>query len=404
MVVLQDYSRFDNDIDPDAGEKRLAMDVVTGVYRPDIILGTYDQPVVKTVVDRGDYVNLIPYVSTDTLVSKDRIFPGILYSYSTDDGKLWGLPLDFSANTLIANDAVTGGLTEWYFGEMMDFAASLPDDVTLLQHLSRDTAVDFLLGNNPYAAFVDLKAGTCNFDTPEFAQFLEFLKSLPSQPRYGTNEEEYLQRHNGKVALYAPYFSFGMEEWLKRELIFNTEENTVIGFPAADGSSDKHMKMLFKESYTILSTCEYPDSAWEFIRFMLGDEFPYSHFANARALPILMDKCRGIAEKHLGYIYNWYFAGGGFGFNPNTDEVREMALAEPLQEPGIRVIPTSEMVDEYMDYLINNTGMRIVNRIPDEINDIVNEEIKTYLTGVKDAKSCANVIQSRVNIWLAEHE
>ena len=57
-----------------------------------------------------------------------------------------------------------------------------------------------------------------------------------------------------------------------------------------------------------------------------------------------------------------------------------------------------------MDFLANDTGHRIVNRIPDEINDIVNEEIRTYLTGMKDAKTCADVIQSRVNLWLAEHE
>ncbi len=403
MVVLQDYSRFSNEIEPDAGEKRLAMDVVTGVYRPDIILGTYDQPVVKTVVDRGDYVNLMPYVSTDSLVAKDNIFPGILYSYSTDDGKLWGLPLDFSIRTLIANDALTGGLTKWNFVEMISFADSLPDGVSMLQHLSQSTAAAQLLGDNAYAPFVDLKAGTCNFDTPEFAQYLEFLKSLPKERRFRSSEEEFGERADGKVVLYEKNIS-EITAWYQSGVYFGTPDVTWIGFPVADGSKDGSAQMFFTESYTILSTCESPDAAWEFIRYMLGDLFVYTHFKMARGLPILMSKCRGMAESTLDTIYNWYFSGGGYSSIPKTEEQRERDLAEPIREPGIRVIPTPEMIDDFINFLRDSTGQRIISRIPDEITAIVNEEIKTYLTGVKDAKSCANVIQSRVKIWLAEHE
>ncbi|MBQ7931605.1 MAG: hypothetical protein IJ334_11390 [Clostridia bacterium] len=75
-----------------------------------------------------------------------------------------------------------------------------------------------------------------------------------------------------------------------------------------------------------------------------------------------------------------------------------------MKFPGVRVIPTQADVDALIDYLANDVGHRIVNRIPDEITDIVKEEIATYLTGVKDARTCADVIQSRVKIWLAEHE
>ncbi len=398
MVVLQDYSRFNNEINPDAGETRLAMDVVTGVYRPDIVFGTFDQPVIRTTVESGAYVDLSTYLADDPVVSKDSIFPSVLYSYSTDDGKVWGLPLDFQVTTLAANNAVTGGLTQWDFTELMNFTASLPPDVSVLQSLTRDNVIRNLLGNNAYSAFIDLKNGTSNFDTPEFAQLLEFIRSLPAEERRLTEEEEILSRHNGKTALHYYYFS-AFTDWLAMEAVFNTKDYSLIGFPVNGNSEDKGAQLKFTESYTILSTCEHPDEAWEFIRFMLSDEYVFSHFEIARKMPVLTEKCRGMAMTSLGTVYDFEFELGGFSAHTAfTDEVLQSILATPPREPGIRICPTQDDVDSYINYLSNDVGQRIVNRIPDEINNIVNEEISTFLTGVKDAKSCADVIQSRVNL------
>lgn len=405
MVVLQDYSRFNNAIEPDAGEKRLAMDVATGVYRPDIILGTYDQPVVKTVVDSGSFVNLMPYINADPIVSKDNIFPSVIYSYSTDDGKLWGLPLDFEVTTLVANDVLTGGASDWNFTEMMDFAASLPRDVSVMQNLTQSNAVSKLLGINAYAAFVDLSAGTCNFDTPEFTALLEFLRSLPTEERRGTEEEEYLARHNNQVALYPWHFS-EVTDWLKLDAIYNSPAHTLIGYPVNDGSSDKGAQLAFTESYTMLSSCENRNEAWAVIRTLLSMDYAYREFRFVRNIPALIDRCTTMAKSAIANtIYTFDFGLGGTQASTyKNEEVREWALSAPMREPGIRMVPTGEMVDAFIEFLKNGVGQRITNRIPDEISKIVNEEIETYLTGVKNASECARIIQSRINIWLAEHE
>ena len=39
-----------------------------------------------------------------------------------------------------------------------------------------------------------------------------------------------------------------------------------------------------------------------------------------------------------------------------------------------------------------------------ELRNIINEEISRYLSGNATAESTADVIQSRVSIWLSEHE
>ena len=404
MVVLQDYSRFNNAIDPNAGETRLAMDVVTGVYRPDIILGTYDQPVVKAVVDNGDFFDLSPYLRADPEVNESAIFPSVLYSYSTDAGKVWGLPVDFGVKTVVSSNALTGGLTDWNHAEMLDFASKLPRNLMLMQNLSQENAVEKLFGTNAYAAFVDLNAGTCNFDTPEFTQLLDLLKSQPVQERSVLYQDEHIARFAGEVVLY-PHKITQFTDWLAMEVIFNTKDFSLIGYPVAENSTDKSAQLAFSESYTLLSDCKNRNEAWEFIRFMLGSDYVYTHFHMARGLPIMMEECRGMAKESLPKIYDFYYVMGGYhASEPYTDEAREWYLSTPPREPSVRIFPEEYMIDEYMEFLTNGVGQRITDRIPDEISKIVNEEIESFLTGTKTASDCARIIQSRVNIWLAEHE
>ena len=79
----------------------------------------------------------------------------------------------------------------------------------------------------------------------------------------------------------------------------------------------------------------------------------------------------------------------------NDDGIELLMLADDF---------TEDDKAKLLDYLTNDVGQRAVAQIPEEITAIVNEEISTYLGGAKDAKTCADVIQSRVNLWLAEHE
>jgi len=402
MIILQDYSRFGSESEPEAGKNRLAMDVVTGVYQPDILLGTYDHPFVKAAVDQGTFVNLRPYIESDEEVNPDNLFPGILYSYSTVDEKIWGLPLCFEINTIAANNAVTGGLTSWNFTEMMKFADTLPTGVSLMQGLTRGNAMQKLLGGNAYAAFIDVEKGTCDFTTDEFTQFLEFMKSLPEEARPVPEEEEYLARHNGESALYHHSIS-GTTDWLSMEAIFNSEDFTIIGFPTEERIG-KGSQLVCSESYTILSASEHPDAAWEFIRFMLGDKSVYNHdsYGFARGIPVMRNRLEKMNEKETRTVYEFRFNMHGHSAQTFNSGIIPEELP-PMRDPAARVIPTQSDLDAYLEFLANGIGERIVSRIPDELNGIVNEEISAYLNGAQDASSCAAIIESRVNLWLAEH-
>ena len=76
----------------------------------------------------------------------------------------------------------------------------------------------------------------------------------------------------------------------------------------------------------------------------------------------------------------------------------------PTEADGPHAFFTEEDAAALRNWLDGNVGIRYSGILPDEVTDIVNEEISAYLAGARDAGACADIIQSRVNIWLSEHK
>ena len=54
--------------------------------------------------------------------------------------------------------------------------------------------------------------------------------------------------------------------------------------------------------------------------------------------------------------------------------------------------------------ILDHAGSPILEDTPEDVWNIVNEEMSAFLSGMGTAEDCAKKIQSRVEIWLAEHE
>ena len=108
-----------------------------------------------------------------------------------------------------------------------------------------------------------------------------------------------------------------------------------------------------------------------------------------------------VCESEYDSLFEVHFSGSmSWGtYNPEYDD-----LNAEMREPGIRKFFTEEDAKAMLKWFDEELGAPAAEAVDAEITEIVNEEITTYLGGAKSAADCARIIQSRVSIWLSEHE
>ena len=139
QVVIDDYTEFDD------GFNRLSLDVVSGVYKPDILLGvvgTGFAGYITTAAEHGFYTDLSPYLDHDPLVNRDNLFDSVERVFDNGNGGIWGLTanisvsLTFSTAENLSEYAAQG---YWTLADLMNFIESLPDGFVYSEKLTQNT-------------------------------------------------------------------------------------------------------------------------------------------------------------------------------------------------------------------------------------------------------------------------
>ena len=406
QVSVRDYSVYNTDEDTDAGNRMLALDILTGAYSPDLVAGQYDNDaVVNLCVERKFYRDLLPYLEADAEVNAETVFPCLLRAYDDGEGGMWGITDRFYLNLVIGERSRLGKYGEagkWTVGELLDYVENLPEGVELIRGLCRLNAAEYLLGPQGCGAFIDFKNGTCDFESGDFPRFLRLLQTLPADSEEyaktsplasASKSEQVRQIQDGRVILYRVRTSAPVFEYLQTKLYCADGEAVPIGYPTS-GFSGNIMRA--ETSWIVTSFSEHPDAAWELLKSIVRER-------NADNLPhctaLISDFDRN-AEEHYGIEYIYYYDGGNDGKpydpeNPTRDS--------DLSSPGV-VARYTEEDHERLKAWIGSAGTPLVSQVPEQVQAIIDEEIAAYLGGVGTAEDCAKKIQSRVSIWLAEHQ
>ena len=409
-AAVLDYSTYNTQFDPFAGMEKLALDLATGRVKPDVIIAAKGtNKVAQTVMEKGLYSDLTPYLEKDPHINLDNVFGTVLESFTTSDGKIWGLSDVMAAQTLLGNDALLGdlaGKSGWTIGEMLDFAESLPDGV-MLKDVTQEMGQLTLLGENGYLSFVDLTAGTCSFDSQDFLRWLNFLDALPDQSEYVKTsplaqvdpEEQYAFYHNNKIVLRELAY-FNLQSLVRDPAVFGTKDFTRIGYAGTEGAA---LVPAFSDTFMIGKDASAPDLAWEFIAACMEPiRYPDGRPSGGGTIPVLKDVYDELCIEYYDSYIIGYFSGGG-GIAEKDPELPPLT-SETLDKPGYVFEFTEEDAAHLKTDLDSRHVTRIAERLPSEVREIVEEEISAFLGGKSTAETCASAIQSRVSIWLAEHK
>ncbi len=386
-IIVEDYGSLYSEADDyQAGLNRLNTDIASGKI-PDIILLSYEMPV-KSYIAKGLLEDLIPYIENDPELSLDSFMPNVIEAFSVE-GKLYQLVPYYSINTLVAKSSLVGEERGWTAKEIMDILENSPEGTQFLSHETRDNMLNNCLtiaGDQ----FIDWEAGTCNFETEEFEQLLEFLEMFPEEIDNEAFTDEYwmnydsLWRENKVIA--QPLSLNYIQNYNYLEKGSFGEKITMIGYPSGNGNGSAIEPNL---QFGLSAKSTNKEGAWQFLRYFLTDEYQMEKIDYGMPLSIAkLDKMLQDVQKVPTY----------------TDEAgNEVESPEYYYIGDVEILidPMTEAEANELRELI--FGFNTVYNYDQNLINIVKEESAAYFGGQKPAKEVAKIIQSRVQIYINEN-
>lgn len=368
---------------------RLNNDITSGNC-PDII--DMSSLNMDSLVAKGLLEDWTPYLEKSTVISKDDFNEGVLNAYMKD-GKLYTLPTSVYICGFMGKEDILSAFDTWTVQDMMTLALANPD-CSLLSYASKDSVLMTFL----YSAsdmYIDYETGKCNFNGEEFLSLLEFANRFPKEYNYDENDSFPKQLREGRCLL-ADVSFYSMEEYQMYQLLFDAPVK-VVGFPSEEG--DGHMQLRGESTYGICSKSKHKDGAFAFLETLLDYE-EYTRYGYVSGFPTRND----MLDEMFALAMEPEYALDEDG-NPVLDE-----NGEPIKYPKTTwgwddfeaeiYEATPEQV-EHVRSLLNNCD--VMSNTDEELIKIVSEEVKPYFEGQKTAKEVADVIQSRVSIYVSEN-
>ena len=411
-INVVDYSEYATDDDYNAGVTKLTTEIISGSV-PDIFL-TSNLPIDKYAA-KGVIADLNTFMDGGNGLSRDYFVPQVM-SALEKDGKLYELPTSFSVQTAYALSSIASQYDTWNVAAVQDAMTQLQEGATVFSNgWTKNTALSNCLSRN-LSAFVDWTTGKCEFDSEAFQQLLAFCNSFPAETSDGDGAIAYASSAdiavddamwdsdatritNGKQLMSTiGMYSFDSYIW---NVYAIRDKITFTGYPTEDGSGSSFGLQM---PMAISSVTKYPDAAWDFVCSIIKkmntiDEnnyyygFPISQAAFDAEMTDIMTEQYQLDEK--GEQVDW--DGDGEPDKAIRGSYETMENGETVYKDVYAL--TQEDIDQILG-VINST--RSVYDYDQEILDIITDEVAAYFAGDKDVQTTANMIQSRVNLYVQE--
>ncbi len=389
-IVVHDYhTKYFQESTPAAPIERLALDISTGIFEPDIVIEfrSSEENATAYIVKNELYTDLAPLLD-------EEIFSCVRRSFSDGD-KLWGITDSFYVNTVLLNaatleegEALEARLRErgsWTVEDMLDYMDALPSETVFMKYVTQKNFMNDYI----YPVFIDTEKGTCDFDSEAFLRYLTYRKSLPERIDPHT-ENLYVDYRTGKVAAYQ-HDMHGIIGYSGMDAVFG-EDALLIGYPTR---KDELAELAYNFTYVITSYAEQPARAWEYVKLLLEAV----ETEDLSTFPTL----KSVFQEQCAYAQTCAFTHdivGGSGVYPRED-VSQIDLA--FYDTYVTYFTESDAA-ELERFLEAKVGQPRSTVLPAAISSILSEEVSAYLADKTTAEDCAQRIQSRVTLWLEERD
>ena len=341
---------------------RLLIDLAT---RSDLdLLDTSFLP--DNALDSGLLADMLPLIDADESISREDFIEPLL-ALMTQGGGLYEYTARFTLLTMTTHAALFPGRENWTAENIRALIAAHPEMDPLWHSYDREL-ITTLFCWAATAEFIDRQTGSCSFDSPAFAHWLELLKTLPDGGQY--SEEPKLMN-----ICYDLAFNAGHQEkyMMKGEYV-------VAGFPETQGTGSYYLKLGSSPNawrgtlgentrIGIMAAGANRDGAWRFVRLLMegSDDVSLS-----QGIPVFRESFERALDAAISEDYDERFRIGYLSAE-NAEELRR------------QVYGTEKLV---------NTDDALIR--------ILRGEISRFLGGEISAQEAGAAVQTKVRIYVSE--
>jgi len=405
-ISVKDYNEYNNqENDWQGAVTQLNADMVTGKI-PDILVIDSGLPA-ESYFQKNLFVDLNTYIDGENGIDRSTLMQNVLDACETN-GKLNSIIPSFYMYTLTAKSEHVGPEPGWTLEEMMETIRRMPEGMNPFFEYSRDQIIENLFRYS-MDAFIDWDTGETFFDTQGFIDLIEFLKNAPEKGYWDAYyesmeggdynyelememQENYELRFYKDLSLFSMQYIGDFRGFQNAVRNFATEEITMIGYPTRDENGNG-ATIVPELELAICSASKCRDEAWTFIKYLLTDEEYLSDIYSFTLNKAKLEEQYKQAEAENEYYYEmteddyaWYYE----NYSEEYVNFLKSTQRKYTAEDGAKIME-----------ILN--GVTRVTRTDSSVLDIVKEELSSFFGGTKNAADTANIINSRVRIYVSEN-
>ena len=383
VIKIVDYSSLITEDDYDAGNTQFNLDIVSG-NTPDIMFFSGSESL-DSYINKGLFLDLVPYIDKDPELSQDSFVQGPFNAFKTGD-KAYRVVPAFSVNTVITKKSYLRGAKSITIQDAKDMIdANGIKYVYAFGIASRPNILDSGL----YACaenFVDWENKTCNFNSDGFKEFLSFVKEFPDELSDSVWDDYKDTCYLTGDSLFEIGYLNNFRAYRRFTDVDFGEDVELIGFP--NSMNENCSVFLAQNELCVSSKTKYPDACWEFLRRLYSDDFQNKELYQ---FPMKLSSFDKMAEDSKDKFFEYDSDGNKIYINDTYYIGDQEITPKPLTDEDI------QYVKDFIDSVSHTYSLN------QNIYNIITEEAAAYFSGQKSVDEVADIIQSRVNIFVNEN-
>lgn len=305
------------------------------------------------------------------------------------DGKLYGIPYDYSIDFAAYRLSDVGDVSSINMEELMQSVRE--SDAKVLQENLDGTQVvlKYALSDNSNRTYIDWENKKSHLTEQAFIDLLEFAKEYGDDGRKGEIQEK-------EIFAYGFYGGIEMGHFYSIREVYDALEGEarLLGYPRTEGNGI----YISTSSIYVNSQSEGKDGAIAFLQYLISEE------AQTRYVKYDMNKD---IDKAGGFLasYRAQFPVNRAALEALLEHERIEDQESQMKTDDGRVIYTNppytqEQFDSFR-FLVENAQASDYNI--SAIREMVMEELEPYFEGAVTAEQAASTLDSRVQLYLDEH-